>query len=161
MDKPKISIICVIGKNLAIGKNNQLLWRLPDDLKRFKATTSGHTVIMGSKTFESIGKPLPDRINIVVSSDPDYKIAGCEIVHSIEDAIKSGKEREKEEIFIIGGGSIYTQTIGLADKLYLTVVEDSPEADTYFPDYPAFTKVIFEENHQSGNLKYKYLELEK
>lgn len=157
--KPKISIIAVVGKNLAIGKNNHLLWNIPQDLKHFKAITKGHVVIMGSKTFESLGKPLPERTNIVVAKDEGYICDGCIVAHCLDEAFKIAKE--KEEIFIIGGGSIYKQTIGLADKLYLTVVEDSPEADTFFPDYSSFSKVVSEEKHEFGNLKFKYLELTK
>lgn len=157
----KISIICCVGQNLAIGKNNRLLWSIPEDLKHFQKITEGHAVIMGSKTFTSIGKPLPKRTNIVVAKDPGLTYEGCLMARSLEEAFEIAKKHEQQEIFIIGGGSIYKQTINLADKLYLTVVEDNPEADTYFPDYSAFSKVISEEKHQSGNLKFKYLELTK
>lgn len=162
MTKPRVSIICCIGENLAIGKNNQLLWKIPEDLQHFKKITEGHAVIMGRKTFESIGKALPDRINIVVTKDPEFKKEGVLIAHSLEDALRlASLAQGDDELFIIGGGQVYKEAIFLADKLYLTIVEDSPEADTYFPDYSAFNKIVFEEKHQSGNLKFKYVELER
>lgn len=161
MTKPKISIICCIAKNLGIGKDNKLLWNIPEDLKHFKKITEGHVVIMGSKTFDSMGKPLPKRTNIVVANDINYKADGCLMARSLEEAFEIGKKLEKKEIFIIGGGSIYKQTIGLADKLYLTVVDDSPQADTFFPDYSEFKKVISSEPASNEKYSFTYLELER
>jgi len=155
-----ISIIAVVGKNLAIGYKNKLLWDIPDDLRHFKKITAGHTVIMGQKTFESIGKPLPNRHNIVVTLDKNFKADGCEIRYSLEDVLKEGKNRS-EEIFIIGGGQIYRQSLPYADKLYLTVIDDSPKADTFFPDYSEFKTLINQEEHQYQGLKYKFIELTK
>ena len=155
----KISIICALDKNRAIGKDNRLLWNIPEDLKRFKKLTTGHPVIMGQKTFDSIGKPLPGRTNIVLNRD-DVKISGTIIVHSIKKAIEVAKKIDNDEIFIIGGGSVYAQTIDLADKLYLTLVEGNFDADTYFPDYSNFD-IITKERNTSGKYKYNFLELER
>jgi|SRR3989344_682581 len=160
MDKPIISIICAMDKNRAIGKGNGLLWHIPEDLKHFKNITSGHAIIMGRKTFESIGRPLPNRTNIVVTSDESFIAENCTICHTIDDALIEAKKIEPEEIFIIGGGQIYSQTISLADKLYLTIVEGEFEADTFFPDYSAF-KANKEEPGSDENHKYKFLELVK
>jgi dihydrofolate reductase len=162
MSKPKLSIISAIAeKNRAIGKNNKLLWDIPEDLQRFKKITSGHPIIMGQKTFESLGKPLPNRTNIVLTFDKSYKAPGAVVVYSIDEALKAAKKVEKREIFFVGGGQIYAQAIKFADKLYLTLVEGDYEADTYFPDYSKFKKAIFEEKHESGGYKYRFLELER
>ena len=157
----KVSLIAAIAKNNALGKDNKLIVRISADMKRFKALTSGHAIIMGRKTFESIGRPLPNRTNIVVTRDKGFKADGCEVVHSVEEAVEVAKKVEDIEIFIIGGGQIYKQSITFADKLYLTIVEGEPEADTYFPDYAEFKKIILEESHETDGLKYKFLELEK
>jgi dihydrofolate reductase len=116
---------------------------------------------MGDKTFESIGNPLPKRTNIIITRNKNYRAKGCKITYSIKDAINLGKEIDKEEIFIIGGGSIYKQTIDLADKLYLTIVDDSPKADTYFPDYSQFKNIIYKKKIEDKGLKFKFLELTK
>ncbi len=127
-----ISLIVAIAQNGAIGKNNDLLWHISDDLKRFKAITSGHTVVMGSKTYESLPfKPLPKRRNIIVSRNKDLKLDGCEIYHSLDEALQPLPENE--EHFVIGGASIYEQTLPKADKLYVTWVYRDFEADAFFP----------------------------
>jgi len=159
MKNPMISIICALAGNGAIGKDNKLLWHIPEDLKRFKDLTMGKPLIMGRKTFESIGKPLPGRTNIIVTKDPNYKAAGCLVCDSLEKAIDQAKGINNEEVFIIGGGQIYHQSISLADKLYLTLVAGEYEADTFFPDYSSFKKVIFEEAKSSNGCNYKFLEL--
>lgn len=125
-----------MGRNREIGADNQLLWHLPKDLKHFKEITSGHPVIMGRKTYESIGKPLPNRTNIVVSRKTDWFEEGILIVGSIKEALKFAKKID-EDIFIIGGGNIYEQTIDLADKLEVTVVDAELKADTFFPEINA------------------------
>ena len=122
-----------MGLNREIGIDNQLPWHLPKDLKHFKEITSGHPIIMGRKTFESLGKPLPNRTNIVISRRTDWFQEGILIVGSIKEAIKFAKKID-EEIFILGGGNIYAQTIELADKLEVTHVKTSLEADTFFPE---------------------------
>ncbi len=127
-----ISIIAAIGKNNELGKENKLLWSLPADMKHFKDTTSGHTVIMGRKTFESIGKALPNRKNIVITRDTNFKSEGTEIAHSLEEALE--KTNTGEEVFVIGGGEIYKQAINIANKLYITHIEnEDKEADSFFP----------------------------
>ncbi|MFA5933523.1 MAG: dihydrofolate reductase [Microgenomates group bacterium] len=161
MSKPKISIICCIGKNRGIGKDNQLLWHIPEDLQHFKQITEGHPVIMGRKTFESIGRPLPNRLNIILTHNPLTGQPGVVFAFSLEEALKMAAENEKEEIFIIGGGQVYQEAISLADKLYLTVVEDSPEADTFFPDYSDFKKVISSQKNKNKDYSFTYLELER
>ena len=126
------TIVVAMGKNNEIGSDNQLLWHLPKDLKHFKEITSGHPVIMGRKTYESIGKPLPNRTNIVISRKEDWFEEGTLIVGSIKEAVKFAKKID-EDIFIIGGGTIYDQTMEIVDKLEVTLVEANLEADTYFP----------------------------
>jgi len=155
-----ISIICAIGKNRAIGRDNKLLWDIPHDLKHFKDITAGHPVIMGRKTFESIGRPLPNRTNIIITRGENYRQAGCLITHSLEEAIKGTQEIDSEEVFVIGGGSIYAQAIDLADKLYLTIVDDVVEdADTFFPEYEQFDKIVKEEHFETDKFKYSFIEL--
>ncbi len=126
-----ISIIVAMGSNRAIGKNNRLLWHLPADLKYFKKTTMGKPVLMGRKTFESVGKPLPGRKNIIISRSENYTVPGCLTASSLKEAIE--KSKPADEIFIAGGGEIYNQALSLADKLYVTKVHCSASADTFFP----------------------------
>jgi len=127
-----ITLVVAMGKNNAIGKDNKLLWHLPKDLKHFKNLTSGHPVIMGRKTYESIGKPLPNRTNIVVSGRDNWFEEGILIVPSIKDALKHAKKID-ENIMVIGGGNIYEQTIEKADRLEVTLVDVELDADVYFP----------------------------
>ena len=159
---PKISMIAAIGtRTRALGRNNDLLWRLSDDLKRFKKITLGHPIIMGSNTFESIGRPLPNRKNIVLSHDPTYKAEGVFVVHSIEDALCLASKEPTDEIFIIGGGQIFKAMLAQTDKLYLTLVDDDTDGDVYFPPYSMFTKKVFEEKHLDSNPPYTFVELER
>ncbi|MBN1182691.1 MAG: dihydrofolate reductase [Bacteroidales bacterium] len=130
---PNISIIVAIADNNAIGKNNQLLWHISDDMKYFKSLTLGNPVVMGKKTYDSLPvKPLPQRLNIVISDDETDYCEGCAMAYSIEEAMK--KCNPKKENFIIGGGSIYRQFLPYAQKLYITRIHKSFDADTYFPD---------------------------
>ena len=127
-----ISLIAAIGKNNELGKGNTLLWHMPADMKYFRETTKGHTVIMGRKTFESIGRPLPNRKNIVITRDKNYGKGGVEIVHSLEEALK---KIGSEEAFIIGGAEIYKQAMDVADKLYITHVDaEDKDADAFFSE---------------------------
>lgn len=128
-----ISIIVAIAKNRAIGKNNKLLWHIPDDLKRFKKLTSGQTIIMGKKTWESLPvKPLPNRRNIVITDNPDDKFTDSLAVFSIDEAIE--KSNYQDENFVIGGGSIYQQFMPHAQRLYITQVHQDFDGDIFFPD---------------------------
>lgn len=145
-----VSIIAAMGKNRAIGKNNRLLWHIPEDLKRFKRLTQGHPVIMGRKTFESIlaslGKPLPGRTNIVVTHNAAWNYPGVISAPSIEEALARATELNSGEIFIIGGAQIYEQALPFADKLYLTLIDDEKDGDSFFPPYENNFKIIHEEN---------------
>lgn len=122
-----------MAENRVIGVNNTLPWRLPADLKHFRRITTGHHVIMGRRNYESIGKPLPDRTNIVVTRNPSYCAPGCLVKHSFEDALASAKN--DPEVFIIGGAEIYRQAFEYADRLYLTLVHAHIPGDTYFPPF--------------------------
>lgn len=130
----RISIIVAVASNRVIGRGNKLIWHLSDDLKNFKKITFGHFVIMGRKTFESIGKPLPGRTNIVLSRNDRFKPEGGVVFSTLENALRYAVENEQEEVFIIGGEKMYTSAIDLADKIYLTRVHASPEGDAYFPE---------------------------
>ena len=127
-----ITIIVAMGKNREIGADNQLLWHLPKDLKHFKELTSGHPIIMGRKTYESIGKPLPNRTNIVISRKNDWFEEGILIVGSLKEALKFAKKIDPE-YFVLGGGTLYEQTMEKAERLEVTLVDTDPKADTFFP----------------------------
>jgi len=143
-----ISIIAAVAENGVIGDKNSLLWHIREDLQHFKALTTGHPVVMGRKTFESLGRPLPARRNIVVSRQ-QLAIAGCETVHSLDEALALfGPD---EEIFIIGGAQIYAEALPLADRLHLTRIEHSYEGDTRFPDWnPAEWRLAASESFPCG-----------
>lgn len=126
-----VSIIVAVANNNAIGGNNQLLWHISADLKRFKAITSGHAIVMGRKTYESIGRQLPNRQNIVITRNRELSLLGADVVESVDAAKAIAKG---EELFIIGGGEVYRQTIALADRIYLTRVWADYKADTFFPE---------------------------
>lgn len=138
-----LSLIAAIGKNNELGINNQLLWNLPSDLKHFRDTTSGHPVIMGRKTFESIGRPLPNRKNLVITRDTTYTAPGIFVAHSLDEALqlvareqgsKFEEVDEEVEAFVIGGGQLYLEALPRAQRLYLTHVDAELSADTYFPE---------------------------
>src|SRR3989338_9586149 len=154
-----ISIISAIGKNNEIGKKNKLLWNLPDDMKHFREITSGHTVIMGQKTFESIGRPLPNRRNIVITLDRNYSHNGVEVVYSPGELFDLLEKTSDKNIgnFVIGGGMIYKLFIEKADKLYITRVgAEFPDADTYFPiiDEAVWEKIKSEKYPKDDLNKY-------
>ncbi|WP_068776389.1 dihydrofolate reductase [Paenibacillus sp. FJAT-26967] len=125
-----VSFLFAMDRQNAIGIDNKLPWHLPADLKFFKKMTTGHSVLMGRKTYDSIGRPLPNRRNIVLTRQPDYKLEGCEVVHSVEEALAGFQE---EEVFVIGGTEVFKLFWPYADKLYVTFIDDIFEADTYFP----------------------------
>ena len=160
-----ISVIVAIGKNNEIGRNNQLLTRLPADLKHFKEITSGHTIVMGRKTFDSLPKgPLPNRENIIISRNKELKIEGATVYPSLDYALI--KLMDKEEIFIIGGAEIYKQIFPDADKLYLTKIHaEFPDADTFFPEINSKEWRIVSQETFSADEKnpynYTFLELER
>ena len=150
-----ISIIAAVAKNGAIGYKNNLLYSIADDMKRFKTLTTGHTVIMGRKTFESLPfGALPNRRNIVITNSKKH-IKGCECMNSINDALSSCKD--ETEVFIIGGGKIYNEAINIADKLYITEIDDDPtNADTFFPDYNKWKCLAAEEHKKSECNHYAF-----
>jgi dihydrofolate reductase len=137
---PRLSIIVAMAKNLTIGVDNTLPWRCPEDLKHFKALTMGHHMIMGRKTYDSIGKPLPGRTTVVVTRNTGLQIDGCLIAHSLEQAIAACAG--DEAIFIVGGAELYTQSLPLADTLYITEIQQDVEGDAHFP---AFNKAEWQE----------------
>lgn len=128
-----ISLIVAISKNRAIGIDNQIPWYLPADLKYFKRTTLGHHILMGRKSYLSIGKPLPRRTNLVLTRNTFFTAAGIQVVHSIEEGIELAKAAGEDELFIIGGGEIYRQSMELVDRMYITEVDIETEGDTFFP----------------------------
>jgi dihydrofolate reductase len=127
-----ITLIAAAAENNALGKNNDLIWHLPDDFKRFKAITSGHYIIMGRKTFESFPKPLPNRTHVIITRQKNCNPENCIVVNSLEKAIAACPK--DEDVFVIGGGEIYQQSIAIADKIELTRVHSTFEADTFFPE---------------------------
>lgn len=139
-----INIIVAAGENNVIGKDNDLIWHLPDDLKFFKVMTSGHPIIMGRKTYESVGRPLPKRTNIIITSDTDYKAEGCVIVHSLQEALEVSDD---EEQFIVGGEQIYRQALPVADRVYLTRVHATLDGDRHFPQLNDEWKQVASEFH--------------
>ena len=149
-----ITIIAAAGSNNELGKDNDLVWHLPKDFKRFKKLTTGHHIIMGRKTFQSFPKPLPNRVHIVITRNTDYHPEGAIIVHSMTEALELSKD--DDQAFIIGGGEIYKLGMKIADKIELTRVNSSFEADTFFPEIPSDDwKLISEEFHLKDE-KHKF-----
>ena len=149
------TIIVAIGENGEIGLKNELLWHLPNDLKHFKTLTSGHPIIMGRNTYESIGKALPNRTNIIVSQRKNWFQEGVLIVGSLKEALKFAKKID-EDIFIIGGGKVYEQTMDFADKLEVTLVKGTFEADTFFPKIDAKVWTLVNEEHFEKDEKHDF-----
>lgn len=144
-----LSIIVATSENNVIGNNNSLIWHLSADLKRFKKLTTGHTIIMGRKTFESIGRALPNRRNVVISRNPDFQAIGCEVVKSIDEALRCVEN--EEEVFIIGGGTIYREMWDRVDRLYITLVHAVVEGDTMIPAVDESRwKVVAREDFPAG-----------
>ncbi len=167
MVKKRIVAVVAIGKNRELGKDGKLLWRIPDDIQRFRDLTRGHPLILGRKTFESIlsyrGTPLPDRTNIVITRDPNWAHEGVIVTHSLEEALAKARELDSDEIHIGGGAEIYKEALPIIDKLYLTLIDaEEPKADIFFPPYETeFTRKVFEEKREWNGLKYKYVDLER
>ncbi len=151
-----ISLIVAASENNAIGKNNQLLWHLPNDLKFFKNTTWGMPVIMGRKTFESVNKPLPGRFNIVITRQSDWKAEGVIVAGDLQDALQKASETNCKEAFIIGGGEIYKQAFVLADKIYLTRVHTTIDGDTFFPEFDEKAWQLKSNHDFEANVKHKF-----
>jgi dihydrofolate reductase len=151
-----LKILVAFDENRVIGKNNTLIWHLPADLKRFKALTTGHVIIMGRKTFESIGKPLPNRTTIVISRQADLQIEGVIIAHSVEEAILKAKSITREDIFIVGGAEIYALSLALADQILVTQLHDIFEGDAYFPEIPTETFEVTEKERGITDEKNAY-----
>ena len=158
-----MNIIVAVDKNWAIGFQNKLLNSIPEDMKFFRETTTGHVVVMGRKTLESFpnGRPLKNRTNVVITRQKDYKVPGAVVVHSVEEALEYLKAFKSEDIYVIGGASIYEQALPFADKLYLTIVEKEPEhADTFFPEInPAEWEVTEKEMRNENGLPFTFLTL--
>lgn len=151
-----INIIVAMSKNRVIGDSNTLIWHLPEDLKRFRQLTTGNTIVMGRKTYESIGKPLPNRRSIIITRDPDYSVEGCEVVNSLEEALLLSNS----DCFIIGGGEIYRQSIDIADRIYLTLINKEFEGDTSFPEIKDWVEVS-SENFVTDDFGYSFIEYER
>ena len=152
-----ISIIVAMDENRGIGIGNRLPWRLPDDLKYFKNTTLGHHLVMGRKTFDSLGKPLPGRINIVLTRDPNYNPGGeVVIAHSLGEALTHARSGQERETFICGGGALYRQSLPLAHRLYLTLVHTQTEADVFFPPINPSNWVEQRSSYHPADEKHPY-----
>ena len=161
MQNPRISIIAAIGSNRELGKGGDLIWRIGDDLKRLKALTTGHPIIMGRKTYASIGHPLPNRTNIVISRS-DTPIDGCVVCNSLPAAISAATETGTDEIFIFGGESIYEAALPITDRLYLTLIDATDSAaDVCFPAFHDFQNILFREVHPEHVPPYTWLTLER
>lgn len=161
MEKACVSAIAAIGENRELGRKNELIWRISDDLKRVKELTTGHPIIMGRKTFESIGRPLPNRTNIVITRS-NICIDGVLIFGSLEKALEAAHAIDTEEIFIFGGASLYAEALPTTDRLYLTRIHDTAaDADAFFPDYSDFTKTLTREERIQDGLVYEWLTLER
>ncbi|ADX67358.1 MULTISPECIES: dihydrofolate reductase [Weeksella] len=150
-----LHLVVAIASNHAIGKGNQMLWHLPKDFLHFKKITTGHPIIMGRKTFESIGRPLPNRVNIVISRDRNYSADGIQVVHSLREAIEKGYKLD-EDLYVIGGGEIYRQAMEFADKIYLTEVHHEFEGDTFFPEIDDEKWVEVDREHHLKDDKHLY-----
>ncbi|KAA9332644.1 dihydrofolate reductase [Adhaeribacter soli] len=150
-----IALIVAMAENNVIGKNNQLIWHLPADLKHFKNLTTSHPIIMGRKTYESIGKPLPNRTNIIVTRQQDFKAEGCLVAHSFSDALMLAQQLDSD-IFVIGGAEIYKQALFLADTIYLTEVHHEFEGDTIFPEIDPLLWVETDRQEHQADEKNPY-----
>lgn len=151
-----VSIIAAMSENRVIGRDNQLPWHISEDLKRFKRITTGHTIIMGRKTYESIGKLLPNRTNIILSRDKEYEVEDAIVAHTFDEAIRRSKG---EEVFVIGGQQIYEESIGRADRIYLTMVHDEIDGDAYFPVFQTALYTVTEQKRFEKPLPHTFMVL--
>lgn len=162
----KISVIAALSRNRAIGKDNQLLWQIPGDLPRFKKLTTGHPVVMGRKTWESIPekfRPLPGRTNIVITRDSSYDAPGAVLAQSFPEALSLARDAEgSEEIFAIGGQQVYECALPFATNLYLTLVDEEKDGDAFFPAYEdQFSNEVLREEQDNNGFRYTWLDLER
>lgn len=149
-----IALVVATGLNNAIGKDNRLLWHLPDDLKFFKRITLGHPIVMGRSTFDSVGKALPGRRNVVITRQKELELPGCEVVHSPQEALE--RIKDSDTVMIVGGEDIYRLFLPHANRVYRTLVQVSPEADRFFPELPAGEWKLTEEEHHPADEKHRY-----
>ena len=149
-----LTLIAAMAKGRVIGKDNDLIWHLPDDLKHFKNLTKGHHILMGRKTYESMGRPLPGRTNIVITRQKNYKAPGCILVNTLEEAIQ--KAEGDSQPYVIGGGEIYKQALNYAQTMELTEVDGEFEGDTYFPEFDETEWVEEQRTHHPADDKHKY-----
>ncbi len=156
-----IAIAAISRERRALGKDNDLLWHLPGDLPRFKALTDGHPIIMGANTYASLPKkPLPNRTNIVLTRNANYTAEGALVMHSPEEALAAARAADgSEKVYVIGGAQVYAALLPYTDVLDLTIVDDEPDADVFFPDYSEFSKVHSEEAYEHEGLRYTYTQL--
>lgn len=153
---PRISILVAVARNAVIGADNRLPWHLPDDLKYFKRLTTGHCVVMGRKTYDSIGRPLPNRKNVVITRQPGLRIEGAVVVHSLDDALEACGD--DAEIFVIGGAEIFRQAMARTDRLYLTELQRDYEGDVLMPAYDrSLWREVSREKRFAGDLEYHYV----
>jgi dihydrofolate reductase len=161
----KVSIIVAVAENGVIGKNNKLIWRLSDDLKNFKRITTGHFIIMGRKTYESIGKPLPNRTNLILSRNKNFNAEGCIVLDSLDKALTYSYKHRQDEVFLIGGAQLYHAVIDKADKLYLTRVHAKPDGDAFFPeiDYSKWMEISHNtvNKNEKNEFDFEIIELER
>nr|AIA13970.1 Dihydrofolate reductase [uncultured bacterium] len=151
-----ISLLVAMDEKRGIGKSGGLPWRLSSDLKRFRELTMGHHIIVGRKTFESIGRPLPGRVMIIITRSESIAVEGCFIARSVEEAVGLARERGESELFICGGAEIYAETLGAADRMYLTLVHADSEADTFFPEWNSSEWIEVESEHRTADEKNQY-----
>ncbi|MEW5707868.1 MAG: dihydrofolate reductase [Pseudomonadota bacterium] len=160
MTGPRIALVVAMARNGVIGAGNALPWRLPEDLKHFKALTMGHCVVMGRKTFDSIGKLLPGRQNVIVTRRADYAVSGARVVHSVEEALESCERQD--EIFVIGGAELFRDLIDRADRMYVTELMQDFEGDVYFPAYDRSAwREVSRERRRAGDLEYHFVVYER
>ena len=151
-----VSLMVAYSKNRVIGKDNRLLWRLSDDLKNFKRVTSGHHIIMGRKTYESIGRALPNRTNVVITRNKNFQAPGCVVVHSLEAAIDLARDNGETQAIITGGGEIYQQALSIVDKMYITEVDCEIDGDAYFPEIDTSNWKLVDEVHWQQDDKNEF-----
>ncbi len=152
----KITLISAMAENRVIGRDGALPWHMPDDLRRFKRRTMGHAVIMGRRTFESLGGPLPDRRAIVITRRRDFTAGGATVTHSLDEALDTARGWNEREVFILGGSEIYALALPLADRLELTVVHAEIEGDSFFPEFDMAAWVKIEDDHREADERHQH-----